>query len=478
MAALDTMVDRLPESPEDFVRRCRDTSEIAAIATALRVDLGRLNVVIAALGSPYSAIDLTSRHQTTLSTFLGRKEGAIRESIRESFRPVFNAGGSLNNYVAARDAPRPELPAEYGLRHVELTNAEMRAWLDQWMADFRVQAHCEPASPRDHRDAIRDANLKLLRASIPEFRIAVLARAPENDSLRALFAKLPELEAAAVNAALSGGWVDFDRLDQNRIAYWLARSGLWPSDWSSLASLAITHEERAARAQQDESARMAATTAKRQLAYSGGVFTFGVDTMGSLADHIAGLVAGNAALLKTSARTVKGTAPEIRPSSGGGGGGGGGGGTRRSDDERNLIGFFGEAIAFEWLKSKYGTNRVVDESCWKSMYRKQVFGGDGNDSLGYDFEIVNGATHWYFEVKATTVPGPLQVQSLELGASEFRSAEACKADRRERYRILYITDALNPDKASIFPLPNPRSRQGLSFYTDTHAGRRLYFPLH
>ena len=32
-----------------------------------------------------------------------------------------------------------------------------------------------------------------------------------------------------------------------------------------------------------------------------------------------------------------------------------------------------------------------------------------------------------------------------------------------RYRILYITDALHPENAQIFPLPNPRSREGLAF---------------
>ncbi|MBZ9775046.1 hypothetical protein [Mesorhizobium sp. CO1-1-8] len=231
-------------------------------------------------------------------------------------------------------------------------------------------------------------------------------------------------------------------------------------------------------AKADEAARIAATTVKKQMNYSGGTFTFGVDGMGSLVDQINNLVASNAILLQTSARTLKGTAPKINLGGGSGsGGGGGGGGSRLTDEERELIGFFGEAIAFEWLKLKFGGNRVVDESCWRSMYRKQVFGEGGDDFLGYDFEIANGATRWYFEVKSTTIPGPLQVQSLELGPSEFRRADSCKADRRERYRILYITDALHPEKARIFPLPNPRSRQGLAFFTDLTAGRRLYFPL-
>jgi len=67
---------------------------------------------------------------------------------------------------------------------------------------------------------------------------------------------------------------------------WLKRSELWPEDWPTLTELAITEAERAARRQQDEIERIRETTQKRQMPYSGGTFTFGVDAMGSLADHI------------------------------------------------------------------------------------------------------------------------------------------------------------------------------------------------
>ena len=63
---------------------------------------------------------------------------------------------------------------------------------------------------------------------------------------------------------------------------------------------------------------------------------------------------------------------------------------------------------------------------------------------------MNGNTSWLFEVKSTTAAGPDMVQSLELGSTEFRRAEACKAERKARYRYLYVTDALNPENARIF----------------------------
>ena len=198
--------------------------------------------------------------------------------------------------------------------------------------------------------------------------------------------------------------------------------------------LADTHRtghhrgRRAARLQHDESDRIAATTAKRQMHYSGGTFTFGVDAMGSLADKISALVANNSPLLNTSSRTVQGEAPKLYRSGGGGNGGGGGRPIRMSDEERSLVGFFGEAIAFEWLKHKFSAKRIVDENCWKSTYCMHVSGKPGDDGLGYDFELMNGGTRWLFEVKSTAAPGPATIQSIELGSTEFLCADASKTD--------------------------------------------------
>ncbi|MBZ9775047.1 ATP-binding protein [Mesorhizobium sp. CO1-1-8] len=236
----------LPEPPRDIVRRCRDANDIAAIAISLRLDLQHLNDVIAALGPPYATIDLTERHRATLATFLSRKEGAIRESIRASHQSTFDAGESLAAYVAARDALRPELPAGYGVAHAELLHTEMQAWLDRWMEDHGAGWHSEPTVSRQQRDAVREANLKLVRSMIPDLRVAVLGRLAAEHPLRERYIKLAEVEAAAVNAALSGGWADFNRLDRDEAMTWLLRAGMVPNDWSSFENLAITDEERVA----------------------------------------------------------------------------------------------------------------------------------------------------------------------------------------------------------------------------------------
>ncbi len=480
-ASLTRLRQMLPVDPDDLLARCREAGEIEPVAIALGVDLSRLNAAIEQLGAPYIPVDLTARHQATLSAFLTRKDRIIRESVRATFRPSYEAGADLRLYVAARDAPRPQFPDDYGRTTINLDQDAMQLLLDTWMAEHGVVPVVEIPEGRDAVDAVRDHNHRHLRLWAPRFREAILIRLEQGNALRQLWVSLAEAEVRLVKSATSDGWTDFDRLTEGAALEWMARSGLWPQDWpKSIDGLSLSEAERSGFARDEQAARNAAATRRRTIEHSGGVFTVGVDTYGALANDIAVRVAQNAALLATSTRTVSVAPVIIRPTGGGGMGGGGSGGgvPRLSDDERDVIGFFGEAIAFNWLKQRFGSRRVVDESAWRSGYRVHVCGEKGNDGLGYDFEVKNGATDWYFEVKATKSTEPQLRHTIELGSSEIARAESCKSDRRFRYRILYVMNALQPERAAIFPLPNPRSRAGLSFFAEPEtAGVRLVFPL-
>ena len=474
--------EALPVAPEDLVRRCQEARDLEAIALGLRVNLPALNAILGALGRPYAPIDLTERHKNTLALFLDRKEALVRESIRATYWPRFERGEDLTEYVAARDAPRPTLPDGFGLREIELPQSRLALWLDAWMAGLGVTLISAAPSGRTAIERVREGNLRHLRDVARAVRVAVLCRAHPADPLRVTFGDVAGAEAALTVAATKGGWCDFDRLDEAASLTWASRSGLWPAGWpKTVAELGLTEHERAQIAADDERARASVLTKRRVVEYSGGAFTVGLDSYANLSVSIFALVAGNAALLETSTRTTGGAAPLLvsgRKNGGGGGGGGGKVGPRVTDEEREVIGFFGEAIVFTWLKRRFGHKRVVDLSCWKSEYRRHLTNERGDDHLGYDFEVRNGGTRWFFEVKATTSEEPRSRQMIELGASEIAHAEGCRADRRMRYRILYVLDALHPERARIFVLPNPRSRQGKIFYSEPlSAGVRLIFPL-
>lgn len=479
-ASLMALAYLLPVEPDSLVKRCREAGEIEPVAIALGVDLVRLNEALESLGPPYTQLDLTDRHQAALSAFLTRKDRFIRESVRASFRVMFASGADLSKYVQTRDAALPTLPEGFGRIAISLDQDVMQGWLDRWMAANGVVSITDIPEGREAIDAVRDHNQRQLRSWASRLREAVLIRLEQESPLRQQWLSLAEVEGNLVKAASSGGWMDFDRLTEGAALGWMSRSGMWPKDWPlSLDAIGLSEAERSKFARDEQAARNAAATRGRTIEHSGGVFTVGADTLSTLVNQIASGVAQNAALLATSTRTVRGTPIAIRTSRGGGGvGGGGGGAPRLSDDEREVIGFFGEAIAFNWLKQRFGAKRVVDESAWKSGYRQHICGEKGNDGLGYDFEVANGGTRWFFEVKATKLVEPHARQTIELGSSEIAHAESCKADKRFRYRILYVMNALQPERASIFPLPNPRSRAGLAFFAEQQStGVRLLFPL-
>lgn len=128
-----------------------------------------------------------------------------------------------------------------------------------------------------------------------------------------------------------------------------------------------------------------------------------------------------------------------------------------SQAQLKAIDLAGEIAAFEWLKARYPAE--FSEDCWVSEYRDLVCGDTHErDCHGYDFEVRLKTRSLFFEVK--TAAG--YKTHLTLGENEIRKAQECAADRRECYRILFITFALDSARRSLMVLPNPFSRQGRS----------------
>lgn len=482
-AALLALDAQLPLPAADVFTRARIAPDVEALAGAFDVDLAALNNVLTKLGPPYRAIDRTPLHQATLAAFLSREQASIRETLRQHFRAAWVELGDLTTYCAARASTPIALPDGIGLSQLGVSQGDMKSWLGTWLASFGIEQLAKRPRSRGSIDAVREANQRLLRSLVPLARVAVrLKGSPE---LAARWKDGADVERRLVELSDAGGWADFDRLDAPTALRWMAKDGWWDmtigADISHQA-LGITEEEEAALHADDQRAREEAAEHRQKVTHSGGTFVIGRDSYAGLVDQIAARTAANEALLAASTRPMKGDGKiKLRPPGSGGGSGGSPSqwppANRKSEDERKLIGFFGEMIAFAWLKARYGDRRVIDESCWKSSYRTDVYGGVGNDGLGYDFEVNTGKHRWFFEVKATA-SNLADRHMIELGSTEVACAENCRADNRSHYRILFVTDALNPEQAQLFVLQNPRSREGLDFYTEQlSAGVRLHFPM-
>lgn len=474
----------LPVKADEFLLRSKESPTIENIGVAFDVDLADLNDVLAQLGPPYELIDMIEPHTATLEGFLTRNNSIVVESIRAGFRQQFKQGGDLSGYLSLRGTVPIRLPENFGMQSFTLSQAQMNGWLGDWFSESGIARLESLPAKKSRMESCRDYNLKLLRRMVPAIRTAVLLK-PESPSKRSLdWTDEADVERVVIESALADGWVDFECLDERSALFWLGRSSLWLADWGfSLADkdLEISNADRQNILTGDQDAARRAATKRRQVVHSGGVFTVGESSFGELAEQVAKLIQSNSELLETSARAQK-AGERVHLRSKGKNAKGNTGSkrsvNRKSDDERLLIGFFGEIIAFEWLKEKYGERQIIDGSCWKSKYREKVFGGEGNDGLGYDFEVQIGNVTWFFEVKATAGDEVLSTQTVEMGSSEIVHADICRNEGRQHYRIIYVTNALEPEAAQLFVLPNPRSKEGLSFYTEQEtAGIRLKFPL-
>ena len=76
--------------------------------------------------------------------------------------------------------------------------------------------------------------------------------------------------------------------------------------------------------------------------------------------------------------------------------------------------------------------------------------------MGYDFRVDLRSTRHYWEVKATT--GDQQL--IELGPTEIAAAQRYRREGNDRFRIIFVTNVLDPVKARLNVLPNPFSKQG------------------
>ena len=139
--------------------------------------------------------------------------------------------------------------------------------------------------------------------------------------------------------------------------------------------------------------------------------------------------------------------------------------TGLTDDQKSSIGLAGEVIAKLWLEHKYPDVR------WRSGYRNIVLGDDeGSDDLGYDFEVPRTTGSLFYEVKATNEASSGRFE-FEMSSGEIRLAQ--EMSRNERYRVLVIIGALEPDSAKIVELPNPLGRKSAPFFRPVGKGVRF-----
>jgi hypothetical protein len=454
-----------------------DTAALVAAARASSVDELRQEVKLslkeindALRGLDRQPIHYADEHRAVFAQYLGEQRVVALDRLRHAFLSAYQDGGPLDDYVTARDAyTRLSCDPAWLDDHETPPTSLMAAVIDRWLTaalDRRPESsvHLAPL------DELRQAN----RAALAEFlgpgRKLVIAWCEKHGQRVPEGWDDPALEREQWDLLLARGLTDFEAFSVDRLADWFKTAGLWPAEMPSSLdpeACGVTGDDLARARTEEELAKARQAFERRSIEIAGSRHSAEIENYAKLAQIARESISetflrarsGFSRLEKVAPRSKRPHAPGRVTA------------VRRSltETQRAATGLVGEVLALEWLKRHYSG---ANEESWRSGYRDHVLGGkEGDDSLGYDFEVPSGTTTLYFEVKSTAG------DQTEIEFSDRELIAARNYARGTRYRILYIPNVLDPSQRSIHVLPNPFSERARDFYNVVGSGLRYRFSL-
>lgn len=492
-ARLEPVEDRLPtgRTVSGLVAAASAAPSLAALRDELGIGFEPFNAALSSLAAAgYEPIRNEQGHLVAMATYLARHRDALVERLRGASAATFDAGlvpagyvestAAVNRAILRRQAavsewteplaPDPEWLDRWDLPPDSVIETRVEAWLGSLVGSVGLPSG-EPLQPLE---VIRAANLRAVASFVERASLLIPLWALKRGGVE----PPPWLSAAAVEEV--SGWLsqagllDFRTLDDPAIIAWLGRLGHWPADLpTSLdpATLGLSDADIAAQRQAEDRARWARLQARRSIELDGHPVTLEPDRVGELVERFrSGLTE---AFLRTSDRPITLEALEERRRRRSRGGDRdprkGRPPVRMTSDQTELVGFMGELAAFDWLTRRYGSGCI-----WRSRYRRFVItdGNQGNDDLGFDFEVLRPRRGpLMFEVKATTT------DDLAFEMSETEIAVAQENAGHDRYRVLFVRNVNDSERRWLAVLPNPLSASGRGRYRIVGRGIRYEFEL-
>ena len=473
-AVLPRVAVSLGIATEELLDALVSSDGAAELRDRLGLNYGRFNEALRALAPAYAPFHNRSGHLAAMDDYKRRERERIVFGLRQRYLSAFRASAPLVGYVADRDLASLGPDAAWlDVCHTpsdEMMGAHTRAWLDHHGAVPEDLVR----DPLDPVEEVRSANRAELRGVAERFRHIIPAWCHRRGvAVPSVWNDAADAPDAVATLAYRGGWTDFEHIDEVAIVHRLTREGVWPTGMQAtteLTALGLTSEDLRWREREQAENRSRREAERQSLFLDGRRVSAAEGDLAAFAQAVLASVAEETLASPNRLVRLHPAGASAGATTRGGGARGGHGRQRPSDTQLTAIGYAGELVALRWLERHYG---VEAGRCWKSTYANRYLArDDGNDGLGYDF-VVEAARPIYFEVKASVD----DVTEFALGETEVRMAQKCQAERRAKYRILWIPHVMSSDRRRVLPLPNPFSRRGAERFRVLGAGMRFGFRL-
>lgn len=349
--------------------------------------------------------------------------------------------GDLASYLVARRidlAPEPDWLDQCWEPPEVVMSDRVRAWLDEQGAEPDLERAADLPPLLDVRQQNSQRVLEVAARAAPILAAWVAKQGGGASAPSPWAAKEPTYEVD--RDARMAGIKDFEPLDEVQVLAWLAATGRWPDAMHvtlDLTELGLTLDEVEAAGRQPEPDPYRPP----ELEFGGGeTVVAGEAGFSDLMRLVESQLTSD--LLGTSDAYASLTEPLDKSKRRGGGGSVTAGRNNVPDELKGSIGLIGEVCALRWLAHRY---RLDGDEHWVSGYRNLVLDDEGgNDALGYDFAVERSGDQrpYYFEVKTSTGPAT----AFEFPDVEVRAAQ--EHWRKDEYRIILITNALDPPPAA------------------------------
>ena len=458
-------------APRELLTHLSQIADFRGLQSAFNLDFSMLNSTLRRLGKYYSPINNKELHTRQFQAHLKHREIHYVEHLRSNFIGDFDSQNSLARYLRLR-AELTALPPDPDWFEScdDLPDLVIEKYLLGWLQQQQLVTELPVHTPTLSK--CREQNIHFLQSFALRYGKLVSAwlsstREQVAQACRSLWQDPSAAKLGLSVLAQQRGWNDFRLLNDDLIVQWLTLDSAWPSgkqashrpeDWG--ISLTAMHDAQEAAKQAREQQRRL----RVQITFAGDSFSALTENYVELANALRARLSEATRFSSDSTESclladLPPSPVKTIPGAGGGGGNRPPPNTQMSEEQRKAIGFIGELWAFEWIKQhhlqKHGME--LDENCWVSGYRDIMLATkNGDDSLGYDFVVRDKQTTYYYEVKASS-GNPCR---FELGPTELVAAQRYSADTKNKYRILYISNATDPGRVQPLLIDNPFSSRG------------------